>query len=255
MKRVLVTAAVRQELSGFEGELEGAETLSGEGGYLRGEIDGVRVQLYLTGVGAGTIGFKLGAALDEWKPDLLIAAGFCGGLTGLLRGGDVILAERVLEPAASGAEPGSLCTETELLPAAEGVMVPESGVQRGVLLTVPDVVCSAKEKRELGSRYGADGIDMESFAVLATCREKGVPCIIARSVFDEAAFELPRGLEKIPGPDGKPRLLGVIGLLIRRPWAILRVFSLGRRSSRAAASLAAFITGTLRALQRGDENV
>ena len=41
MKKVLVTAAVRQELSGLEKILEGREFLPGEHGcYLRGELAG-----------------------------------------------------------------------------------------------------------------------------------------------------------------------------------------------------------------------
>lgn len=130
-----------------------------------------------------------------------------------------------------------------------GVTVPNSSVHRGTLLTVPDVIFSAQEKRKLGSRYGADGVDMESFAILEIAGERGIPCIAARAVFDEAAFELPRGLESIPGPDGSPRLLGVIKLLLRRPWAIPRLYALRSRSARAAASLAAFVAGTLRRLE------
>ena len=53
----------------------------------------------------------------------------------------------------------------------------------------------------------------------------------------------------IPGPDGSLRLLGVIKLLLRRPWAIPRLYALRSRSARAAASLAAFVAGTLRRLE------
>ena len=52
MKRVLVTAAVRQELSGLEAQLADAESLSVQGGHLAGVREGARVQLCLTGVGA-----------------------------------------------------------------------------------------------------------------------------------------------------------------------------------------------------------
>ena len=89
----------------------------------------------------------------------------------------------------------------------------------------------------------------QSFAILEIAGERGIPCIAARAIFDEAAFELPRGLESIPGPDGSPRLRGVIKLLLRRPWSIPRLYALRSRSVRAAASLAAFVAGTLRRLE------
>ena len=249
MKRVLVTAAVRQELSGLEVQLADAESLSVQGGHLSGVLEGARVQLCLTGVGVARARRKLKAVLAEWQPDLILATGFGGGLTGRLRGGDIILAERVLEAASPGFDPRSLSTDQDLLEMSLGVTVPNSSVHRGTLLTVPDVIFSAQEKRKLGSRYGADGVDMESFAILEIAGERDIPCIAARVVFDEASFELPRGRESIPGPDGSPRLLGVIKLLLRRPWAIPRLYALRSRSARAAASLAAFVAGTLRRLE------
>lgn len=255
MKRALVTAAVRQELSGIEVELADAEPLHGEGSYLSGVMEGVQVHLCLSGIGAARTRRKLEAVLAEWKPDLILALGFAGGLTGRLRGGDVILAERVLEEAASGLDPRSLSTGQDLLAMSRSVTIPGSGVHRGTLLTVPSVVCSAKEKLKLGSRYGADGIDMESFTILEVAGEKGIPCIAARAVFDEVAFELPRGLENIPGPDGNPRLMGVLRLLLRRPWAIPRFYALRRRGLLAAASLGAFVAGTLRAMEGSGNDV
>jgi adenosylhomocysteine nucleosidase len=255
MKRVLVTAAVRQELSGLEVQLADAESLSVQGGYLSGALEGARVQLCLTGIGAARARRKLEAVLAEWEPDLILATGFGGGLTGRLRGGDIILAERVLEAASPGFDPRSLSTGQELLEMSLGVAVPNSSVHRGTLLTVPDVIFSAQEKRRLGSRYGADGVDMESFVILEIAGERGIPCIAARAVFDEVAFELPGGLENIPDPDGNPRLMGVLKLLLRRPWSIPRLYALRSRSARAAASLAAFVAGTLRRLERSGEDV
>ena len=90
---------------------------------------------------------------------------------------------------------------------------------------------------------------MESFVIVEMAGERGIPCIAARAIFDEAAFELPRGLENIPGPDGAPRLLGIIKLLLRRPWSLPRLYALRSRSALAASSLAAFVAGTLRRLE------
>ena len=121
--------------------------------------------------------------------------------------------------------------------------------------SLPTVVSSAKGKRDLGSRYGADGVDMESFTILAAALDRGVSCIVARAVFDEVALDLPLGLEKIPGPDGQPRPMGLAGLLLRRPWSFTRFFSLRSRSARAAGSLAAFVRGLLRSMEEGAEDV
>ena len=254
MKRVLVIAAVRQELSALERELADVESLSGEG-YLRGTLEGAEVRLTLTGIGAGKARRRVELLLTERRPDLLLAVGFGGGLIGTLRNGDVIIAERVVEAASNGDEPRQLSVDEVLLAAADDVSIPRGNVRRGCLLTVPTVVSSAKGKRDLGSRYGADGVDMESFAILAAALDKGVSCIVARAVFDEAALDLPPGLEKIPSPDGRPRPMGLARLLLRHPWSFFSLFSLRGRSVRAAGSLAACVRGFLRSMDGAAEDV
>ena len=204
MKKVLVTAAVRQELSGLEKLLEESELLGGERGcYLRGALAGTEVLLGLTGIGAGRAAEKIGLFLDTEHPELLLATGFGGGLTGTVSSGDIILAEKVVEVPGGEQEPRELETDEALLEALGAVSIPSATVYRGALLTVEDVVCSAKQKLALGSRYGADGVDMESYVILSEALKREVPCIAARAVFDEAGFELPPGLDGIAAANGR----------------------------------------------------
>ena len=247
MNKLLVTAAVRQELSALEAVLTDAEPLpAAQGCYLRGVLDGVEVLLGLTGIGSGRARRKIGLLLDGENPDLLFATGFGGGLSGTIRSGDIILAERVVEASPQGQEPRELSTDQALLASLSAVSLPVAAVHRGALLMVEDVVCSAKAKRDLGSRYGVEGVDMESFVILREALDRAVPCIVARAVLDEAGFDLPRGLERIPGPEGKPQAMRLASLLLRRPWAVSRLFSLRRKSARASASLAAFVSAAIR---------
>ncbi len=242
MKKVLVTAAVRQELSGLEKILEGRESTPGQRGcYLRGALAGTEVVLGLTGIGAGRAGEKIQLFLDRENPELLLATGFAGGLTGTLSSGDIILAERVVEASGHVQEPRELATDEELLQALGAVSLPSATVYRGSLLTVQDVVCSAKQKLALGSRYGADGVDMESYVIIREALKREVPCIAARAIFDEAGFDLPGGLDTIPAPDGSLSATRLAGLLIRRPWSIPRLLALRSRSAIAAGGLAAFV--------------
>ena len=242
MKKVLVTAAVRQELSGLEKLLEESELLGGERGcYLRGALAGTEVLLGLTGIGAGRAAEKIGLFLDRENPELLLATGFGGGLTGTVSTGDIILAQKVVEVPGGEQEPCELETDEALLEALGAVSIPSATVYRGRLLTVEDVVCSARQKRALGSRYGAEGVDMESYAILRAALKRGVPCIAARAVLDEAGFDLPRGLDSIPDSDGRLGATRLAALVIRRPWSIPGLFALRSRSLRASTSLAAFV--------------
>lgn len=242
MKKVLVTAAVRQELSGLEKLLEASELLPGERGcYLRGTLLGIEVLLGLTGIGAGRAGEKVGRFLDTEHPELLLATGFGGGLTGTVSSGDIILAQKVVEASRGDQEPRELETDETLLEGLGAVSIPSATVCRGSLLTVEDVVCSARQKRALGSRYGAEGVDMESYAILREALKRGVPCIAGRAVLDEAGFDLPRGLDSIPDSDGRLDAMKLAALVLRRPWSIPGLFALRSRSLRASTSLAAFV--------------
>ena len=61
MNKLLVTAAVRQELSALEAALTDAEPLpAAQGCYLRGVLDGVEVLLGLTGNSSYLIRYHLG---------------------------------------------------------------------------------------------------------------------------------------------------------------------------------------------------
>ncbi len=255
MKKVLVTAAVRQELSGLEKLLEGIEFLPGERGcYLRGALAGTEVLLGLTGIGGRRAGGKIGLFLDTENPELLLATGFGGGLTGTVSSGDVILAEKVVEASRGGQEPRELETDETLLEALGAVSSSPATMHRGSLLTVEDVVCSAKQKRALGSRYGAEGVDMESYVILQEALKRGVPCIAARAVLDEAGFDLPRGLDGIPDSDGRLGAMRLAALVIRRPWSIPGLLALRSRSVLASAGLAAFVKAAVLARKDSSED-
>ena len=255
MKKVLVTAAVRQELSGLEKMLEDIEFLPRERGcYLRGALAGTEIFLGLTGIGGRRAGEKIGLFLDTENPELLLATGFGGGLTGTASSGDVILAERVIEASRGGQEPRELETDETLLEALAAASSSPATMYRGSLLTVADVVCSSKQKRALGSRYGAEGVDMESYVILQEALKRGVPCIAARAVLDEAGFDLPRGLDGIPDSDGRLGAMRLAALVIRRPWSIPGLLALRSRSVLASAGVAAFVKAAVLARKDSSED-
>ena len=87
----------------------------------------------------------------------------------------MILAERLVEVSGEGEESRELEAAEALLRTLGDLTLLSATVCRGSLLTVGDVVCSARQKLELGSRYGADGVDMESFAVFSAALRRQVP--------------------------------------------------------------------------------
>lgn len=157
--RILVVAAVRQELAAFR---PGDE----------------RVLCRLTGMGA-----RAGAAVDRLlargRYDCVISAGFAGGLRPETRAGDLVVASEVIE-ASSG---------TVVRPVSSGTRL--GGLaQRGPFVTV-DRVLPGSLKSEMGKRFGAIAVDMETSLVARAAGRAGVPWMGLRAILDPVEVSIP----------------------------------------------------------------
>ncbi len=117
------------------------------------------------------------------------------------------------------------------------------GVQTGVrAVSAPTVITRAAEKRALGERFGADAVDMESFALTAALRRRDVPVAALRIGSDGVEDDLPeldRALDGSGGIDGFALALA----MLRRPIAGAR---LARSGTRALAALEAAVYAVMR---------
>ena len=111
-------------------------------------------------------------------------------------------------------------------------------VQSGIrALAVSDIVTSGSEKLELGLRFDAQAVDMESLPLVRLLSRAGVTVGVARVVSDAAGDDLPdlhMALDGSGGLDGFALALA----MMRRPIAGAR---LARNGTRALAALEAMI--------------
>jgi nucleoside phosphorylase len=181
---------------------------------------------------------RIGRVLDEIRPSAIVLAGVCGGLDPSLSPGDLVLARSVLVPG-----------RPELVPASPLLDTVRGALRRSgwpfvtaPLLTVERPLGSRREKTDVWNATGAAGVDMESHAVAAAARERGIPWIVLRAVLDPAGSELPVSLRSWTGEGDEPTVLAVAAT---RPWewsAYLRLAFAWRRAAaalRAAAPTAA----------------
>jgi len=163
MKPVLVCFAVKEEAAAFKRLKASSE-----------------VRVLLTGMGARNAERAVLAAISERKPALVLSCGFAGGLKPELKIGDVVFSTD--EPAlrekltAVGATPAKFFCATR-------------------------VAVTAAEKAELRRTTGADAVEMESEAIHAVCRERGIPCATVRVISDAANEDLPLDFNKLSKPD------------------------------------------------------
>ncbi len=116
------------------------------------------VILARSGMGADKAGVTAEDIIRDFKPDLIISAGFCGALSKDLKIGDVVVSD------------------------------PEDRK----LFCSPRPLFTCEEKTAAAEREGAIIVDMESGAVLSVAKKHGIPFIAMKAVSDTLLYELPR---------------------------------------------------------------
>ncbi|MDD4879379.1 MAG: hypothetical protein PHR22_02850 [Candidatus Omnitrophica bacterium] len=123
-----------------------------------------------SGMGAENAGKTAEDIIKDFKPDLMISAGFCGGLSKDLKVGDVVV----------------------------------SDLEDRKLFCSPRPLFTCEEKTAAAQREGAIIVDMESEAVSSAAKRHNVPFIAVKAVSDTLLDDLPRSFLQLLWP---PRLL------------------------------------------------
>ena len=125
-------------------------------------------------------------AIDRWSPARLINLGTCGGFTGEVARGAIILAERTViydiieqmsDPAAA-IEHYSVTFDLGWLPTPP----PQPVLIKTLVSADRDIV--AEDIPGLIERYGAAAADWESGAIAWVAQRNSLPCLILRGVSD-----------------------------------------------------------------------
>jgi adenosylhomocysteine nucleosidase len=163
-----------------------------------------------------------------YRPSVVLSAGFAGALQPGYQVGEVVLATEIRDT-----EGGHWPTTWpgELPP---GPWQPP--IRRGALLTAPHLVSEPSGKRELGEKYGAVAVDMESATVARACSREAVPFGCVRVISDDVDTALSPQLAALLS-GGRVSALRLLGLLLRRPFVIRELWRLGRHTRHAAVQL------------------
>jgi nucleoside phosphorylase len=97
---------------------------------------------------------------------------------------------------------------------------------------------TAAEKAALRRDTGADAVEMESAAVHAFCRERGVPCATVRVISDAAAEDMPLDFNALTTPEMKMDFAKLAFALAKSPQKIRALLRLRRQTVSAAGVLA-----------------
>ena len=125
-------------------------------------------------------------AIDRWGPKLLVNLGTCGGFTGEIKRGEVILVDRTLvydiyeQMGGVGCHIDHYTTDIDL----SWLETPNPSKARRGLLVSADRDLVPAEIADLKCRYGAIAGDWESGAIAFVARRNQTPVLILRGVSD-----------------------------------------------------------------------
>jgi adenosylhomocysteine nucleosidase len=194
---------------------------------IEGEHQGRIVAVAVGGAGRAAARRAAELLISGHRPRWIVSAGFAGGINPALARNQLVLAHEVFDCE-------GICQPIEVPPqVAEQV-----SHKTGRLLTLDQPVLRSTQKQDLGKVHQADLIDMETSAVAAVCREKGVRFLSIRVISDDAYNDLPPEVGALLARSGGYQFGAVMRALWNRPGSIRDFWRLYERAVEAAASLA-----------------
>ncbi len=166
----------------------------------------------------------------------LISFGLAGALSPGFKAGDVVLADRVVDPV--GAVVGEPSADwIEAVAGRSSEMADGPALHIGGIVSALEIITSASVKAALQSSTGCLAVEMEAAGVARAAKDHGVAFLCVKAISDTADQNLPVNLLGVIKPDGTPRPGTLLGGLVARPGDVARFFALSRGSKAAHASL------------------
>ncbi len=185
--------------------------------FATGKLNGRNTVVAWTGMGKVNAAMTTTLLIEHFRPSEVIFTGIAGGINRDLRPGDIVIAEKTVQhdlgiftekgmqntgetnPLNEKMNPVFFPADERLLKFAEmaaqkialeniktSIGERRPGILKGVVATGDIFVSSSAKCAELRKRLGADAVEMEGAAVAQICYQQEVPCIIIRSISDNA---------------------------------------------------------------------
>ena len=195
--------------------------------FITGTLNGQNVVITRTGVGKVNAAMTATLIIEHFRPKRVIFTGVAGGLNPELQLGDIVIAQKtaqhdlgrlesteientgVRNPINGKRNPVFFSADPELLQIAEtalegielnpfqtpqGQRLPR--IIRGTVVTGDVFVASDAKRTALHKNLGADAVEMEGAAVAQICWQYNVPCLVIRSLSDNAGANASEDFKK-----------------------------------------------------------
>jgi nucleoside phosphorylase len=175
------------------------------------------LSILLTGIGRQNAEKSLREFLATHSPKLVLSCGFAGGLNPDLKLGEVVFET----------SDETLC-----------VKLLGAGAKPLKIVCADRIATTVAAKKKLRDETGADAVEMESAAILAICRERGLPCATVRVISDAADEDLPLDFNALSKPDKNLNFGKLFLAIAKSPGKIGALMELQKKTKLAAENLA-----------------
>ncbi|MCX7886914.1 MAG: hypothetical protein N3B01_06635 [Verrucomicrobiae bacterium] len=239
---IAILVAVKQELNPILKRAQARDVVRlAHLDFLEGSLGGEPVALLALGAGKDCARIAAEVTIKSYRPDLIISAGFAGGLHPSVGDGDIVIGTEVLDlhQDAGHAVRWGLAHRLKERPELGDLNIGVR-IHSGKILTADDIILRAATKHRLGRATGALAVDMETSAVAAVCAERGTDMLAVRCITDSVHEDLPEQFDDF-FMVGQLQLRRVASACNRNPRVIFDLARLGLRARLAGANLARFL--------------
>lgn len=201
-------------------------------------ITGHDIVLVEAGMGLLNAGWAATLVADE-KPDLIISAGFGGGILSGLSVGDVVMAEQVLQWLGNGFE------EVAVGFYGHNSAADNLSLSRGSFITNDGILSKQNLAQHLTDANNPI-VEMETAAVARVAATHGIPFLGIRAVSDAWHEELAFSIDEFCDDTMRIKPSKVLATILKRPAIIPQLIRLALNSRVAATSLAKAMERLLR---------
>ncbi len=187
----------------------------------------------IVGIGRQNAERAVRSFLAASAPELVLTCGFAGGLNPELKLGDVVFElGKLKSEIGNQSEPPHVGSYQALIAA---------GAKPVKFFCADRIATTVAEKQKLRAETGADAVEMESGAIQAVCRERGLACVTVRVITDPADEDLPLDFNALAKPDQSLDFGKLAWAIVKSPGKIGALRELQKTTSFAAKQLAAVL--------------
>ena len=198
------------------------------------------ISVLITGIGRKNAEKSVREFLATDSPELVLTCGFAGGLNPDLKLGEVVFETDPFFSRSRGNETQTKKNlETPHVVSYEKLLA--GGAKPAKFFCTDRIAITADEKKRLRAETGADAVEMESAAIYAVCRERGIPCATVRVISDTANEDLPLDFNQLYGPDMSLDYGKLALTILTSPGKIGAVMRLQEQTKLTAGKLAAVL--------------